>query len=103
MDVRGHSSLFFWRPDGEERVRALFFRLVDAVESLLGVKRCLSLLSATLARLELASDTVDGGALGSRSLAVLRPPPRPHYIPLGVLVGFISCQCLAFSAVEKSL
>ena len=104
MDVRGQSSLFFWRPDGEERVRALFFRLVDAVESSSVVgKRSPSSLSTILARLELFSDKVDGGALRSRSSSVLRPPPRPRFRPLGFSFGCKSCQCLAFSAAEKSL
>jgi hypothetical protein len=37
-----------------------------------------------------------------RSLAVLRPPPRPRSTPLGFLVGFISYQCLAFLAAVKA-
>ena len=66
MDVRDHSSLFFWRPDGEERVGALFFQLMEVVDSLsVGGNRFLSssVVSSYLVRLVLVSDTVDEGAL----------------------------------------
>ena len=77
MDVRGHLLLFFWRPDGEEWVKALLFRLADVAESLSVVgKRSPSSLSTNLARLELASDIVDGGPLRLRSSADVRPPPH---------------------------
>ena len=65
MDVWGH-LLFFWRPDGEERVRALFFRLVEVVDSSsVGGNKSgsLSVVSSYLVRLVLVLDTVDEGAL----------------------------------------
>ena len=72
MEVRGHFSLFFcaWRPNGEERVKALFFWLFEVINSSSegGNWFLLSLVvSSYFGRLVLVSDIVDGGILRLRS------------------------------------
>ena len=107
MDVWGHSSLFpcAWRPCGEEWVRALFFRYgVIKSSSVVGIRLALSsAVSSYLVSLVLVSEIVEEGVLRASEFRKLLPrPPVRWSTPLGVLVGFISCQCLAFSAEVKA-